>query len=182
VRLAIEPRAAGFSLEEEMNRFVIAACCVLACASAAFAGERSEDYNLTATVLESRTVNNGTTTTEVSTSCNTDNLGRTSCSSSGGDSVSHIAIQQIVEMSDGNTYVLQCAQGGVFRSFAAGVGQPAAASRGLPSAGCMISPGEYKARHDKNGFRFLLVDRRGKTPRIFFRILSVKQTAKPEVK
>jgi hypothetical protein len=144
---------------------------VLLLAASAYAADK--DYPLTVTITEtssSEQLRSGKSS--ATTDCTTDSLGKTNCDTVGRSGSRTVTVlRQSANVSDGNTYTLQCVPSG-WRAFSAGF---AAATSDITSEGCTIIPGQYRARRSRAGFRIAFKDDKGKTREIAFSIVSVKK-------
>ena len=137
----------------------------------------SDEYPLVAKVLESSSRTISVRNHDITTDCQSSGVGygvSTSCTSKAGRERRETAIRQIVEMSDGNTYEMECRMG-MGRAFALG----AAAGGGADTTtGCILQPGTYKARRDKRGFVLRVFDQKNKPHDWKFDILAVRPSSK----
>jgi len=132
-----------------------------------WAGEAKE-YPLTLKVLETDAISSQADGTRTTTTCTgSPGSDEITCDSRQISGAMHTELVSFVEASDGKAYLISCIRGTGARfaqGFAAGAGAATV-------SGCMVPPGTYKARWDKDRLK-VLHEKNGKSKETTFAVLS----------
>lgn len=140
---------------------------LIAAVPSLWAGE-AKDYPINLKVLETDAISSQADGTRSTTTCtNSPGSNEITCDSRQISGATHTELVSLVEASDGRAYFITCIRGTGARfaqGFAAGTGASTV-------TGCMVPPGTYKARWDKDRLK-VLHEKNGKSKETTFAILS----------